>query len=53
MSDSIAVVGPGRMGLALGVALMHSQAAESLAYYGRSPEPPPHPLFDGDAQQVR
>jgi predicted short-subunit dehydrogenase-like oxidoreductase (DUF2520 family) len=52
MSDSIAVVGPGRMGLALGVALMKSEAAESLAYYGRSPEPPPHPLFDGGAQRV-
>lgn len=51
MSDNIAVVGPGRMGLALGVALMQAEAAESLSYYGRSPEPPPHPLFDG-AQQV-
>ena len=34
------------MGLALGGALMQSGAAESIAYYGRSPEPPPHPLFD-------
>lgn len=47
MTDSLAVIGPGRMGLALGGALHHAGALESLSFFGRSPEPPPHPLFDG------
>lgn len=46
MSDRLAVVGPGRMGLALGGALYHAGALESLTFFGRSPEPPPHPLLD-------
>ncbi|MBW3665942.1 MAG: hypothetical protein KY469_22910 [Actinobacteria bacterium] len=49
MSDRMAVIGPGRMGLALGGALHHAGALESLSFFGRSPEPPPHPLFDADA----
>lgn len=54
MSDNIAIVGPGRMGLALGAALKKAEAAERLVYYGRSMEPPPHPLFDGpDAAEYR
>lgn len=45
--DRLTVIGPGRMGLALGGALLHAEALESLSYLGRSPDPPPHPLFDG------
>lgn len=52
MTEAIAVVGPGRMGLALGGALVQSNAAEQLSYFGRSPEPPPHPLFDGATARV-
>ena len=37
------------MGLALGAALRQADALERLIYYGRSMEPPPHPLFDGEA----
>ena len=47
MSDTLAIVGPGRMGLALGGALRAADALDSLTFFGRSPEPPPHPLFDG------
>jgi predicted short-subunit dehydrogenase-like oxidoreductase (DUF2520 family) len=34
------------MGLALGAALRHSGDVERLIFYGRSLEPPPHPLFE-------
>jgi predicted short-subunit dehydrogenase-like oxidoreductase (DUF2520 family) len=47
MSNVIAMVGPGRMGLSLGSALAQSDGADALLYLGRSPEPPPHPLFEG------
>jgi predicted short-subunit dehydrogenase-like oxidoreductase (DUF2520 family) len=50
MSDHLTVVGPGRMGLALGGALMQAGALNALDYLGRSPEPPPHPIFDGGAR---
>ena len=43
--DSVAIVGPGRMGLALGAALLESEAAGRLTVFGRRPEPPSHPLF--------
>ncbi len=50
MSDRLLFVGPGRTGLALGYALWKAQALEALAYCGRRPEPPAHPLFlEGDA----
>jgi len=42
---SITIVGPGRMGLALGGALVSSGAVHSLTVFGRRPEPPTHPLF--------
>lgn len=48
MSDVVAVVGPGRMGLALGGALVQAGAVERLTFFGRTPEPPPHPLFESD-----
>lgn len=44
--DNIVVIGPGRMGLALGSALRHEGAVRRLTYFGRGMEPPPHPLFD-------
>lgn len=53
MVSSVTVVGPGRMGLALGSALLHSGAARSLTVFGRRPEPPTHPLFtQGEARYV-
>lgn len=47
MTARLAIVGPGRMGLALGAALSQVRVAEQILYIGRSPGPPPHPLFDG------
>jgi len=50
---SIAVVGPGRMGLALSSALLESDAVRELTVFGRRPEPPSHPLFtQGRARYV-
>ena len=46
------IVGPGRMGLALGAALMQARALDSLTFQGRSADPPPHPLFDGAAPEL-
>ncbi len=37
------------MGLALGAALHRGGALTSLSFQGRSPEPPPHPLFETGA----
>jgi predicted short-subunit dehydrogenase-like oxidoreductase (DUF2520 family) len=52
--DNVVIVGPGRMGLALGAALKKADAVERLIFYGRGMEPPPHPLFDGpDAAEYR
>jgi predicted short-subunit dehydrogenase-like oxidoreductase (DUF2520 family) len=48
VSERIVIIGPGRMGLALGAALQHTGEVERLTFYGRSLEPPPHPLFDPD-----
>ncbi len=45
MGDHVHFVGPGRMGLGLGYALWQADAVTSLAYFGRRPEPPAHPLF--------
>lgn len=47
MSEIVAIIGPGRMGMALGTALVQAKAVDQLIYFGRSHEPPPHPLFDG------
>lgn len=53
MSDRLFIVGPGRMGLALGHALWQTETVESLVYCGRRPEPPSHPLFtQGKARYV-
>ncbi len=45
MTDKLMIVGPGRLGLALGSALWQADGVESLVYQGRRPEPPSHPLF--------
>jgi predicted short-subunit dehydrogenase-like oxidoreductase (DUF2520 family) len=47
VSETIAIIGPGRMGLSLGSALIEARAVQGLLYRGRSHEPPPHPIFDG------
>jgi predicted short-subunit dehydrogenase-like oxidoreductase (DUF2520 family) len=39
------VIGPGRAGLALGLALRRAEGVERLSYTGRRPAPPAHPLF--------
>lgn len=39
------VIGPGRIGLALGHALWQADAVRQLVYCGRRPDPPSHPLF--------
>jgi predicted short-subunit dehydrogenase-like oxidoreductase (DUF2520 family) len=43
--NGIVIVGPGRVGLSLGYALSHAEAARPLTVCGRRPEPPAHPLF--------
>jgi len=51
---NVVIIGPGRMGLALGAAFKQAEAVERLTYYGRGMEPPPHPLFEGtDAAEYR
>jgi predicted short-subunit dehydrogenase-like oxidoreductase (DUF2520 family) len=49
----LAIIGPGRMGLALGAALKSVDAVEHLTYYGRSIEEPSHPIFDDDDVSYR
>jgi predicted short-subunit dehydrogenase-like oxidoreductase (DUF2520 family) len=46
VSENVVIVGPGRMGLALGAALVQARAVERLIFYGRGLEPPPHPIFE-------
>jgi predicted short-subunit dehydrogenase-like oxidoreductase (DUF2520 family) len=41
----LVIVGPGRVGLALGYALAQAEAVDELVYFGRRPEAPGHPLF--------
>lgn len=45
--ESVVIIGPGRMGLALGSALRARDAVDHLHFFGRGHEPPPHPIFDG------
>jgi predicted short-subunit dehydrogenase-like oxidoreductase (DUF2520 family) len=42
----VVIIGPGRMGLALGSALRQREATSRLTFFGRGYEAPPHPLFD-------
>lgn len=44
--EHLHVVGPGRMGLALGHALERAGAVARLTFCGRSPDAPDHPLFE-------
>lgn len=46
--DRLLVVGAGRVGLALGLALHRAGALASLVVAGRRETAPPHPLFAGD-----
>lgn len=46
--DGVTIVGPGRMGLAIGSALERAGEVRTLTYFGRHPEPPSHPLFIDD-----
>jgi predicted short-subunit dehydrogenase-like oxidoreductase (DUF2520 family) len=46
LSEQVVIVGPGRMGLALGAALREVRAVDRLIFVGRGYEPPPHPLFE-------
>lgn len=52
MTERIGIIGPGRMGLALGAALSQSGGVDEILFFGRSPEAPPHPLFDGSSAKV-
>ncbi|HET8656472.1 MAG TPA: Rossmann-like and DUF2520 domain-containing protein, partial [Longimicrobiaceae bacterium] len=47
------VIGPGRVGLALGLALSRAGAVDRLTYSGRRPAPPDHPLFRARAAAYR
>ncbi|CAN5745581.1 hypothetical protein BH23GEM10_BH23GEM10_14980 [soil metagenome] len=46
VGESVVIIGPGRMGLALGSALRARDAVDHLHFFGRGHEPPPHPIFD-------
>ena len=51
--SSVAVIGPGRMGLALAHALQRSGEFVEVTVYGRRPEAPSHPIFrEADARYV-
>jgi predicted short-subunit dehydrogenase-like oxidoreductase (DUF2520 family) len=52
-SDRLLIVGAGKVGLALGLALHRAGAASSLVYGSRKDAPPPHPLFEGDDPPAR
>lgn len=49
MNDRAVIVGAGRMGLALGSALTRAGVLDQVTYYGRSMDPPPHPIFEPSA----
>lgn len=51
MNERVAIIGTGRMGLALGTALHRSGAVERTIFFGRALEPPPHPVFDTASAQ--
>ncbi len=43
--ERLLILGPGRVGLSLGQALVDAEGVESVTYMGRHPDPPDHPLF--------
>jgi predicted short-subunit dehydrogenase-like oxidoreductase (DUF2520 family) len=51
MFERLMIVGPGRLGLALGYALWQADAVRHLVYCGRRPDPPSHPLFGQGAAE--
>lgn len=53
MTDNVVIVGPGRLGLALGAALLEAEAVGRLTYFGRALEPPPHPIFESGPADYR
>lgn len=53
MKERVHVVGAGRLGLALGLALHEADAVDRLVMVGRKPEPPDHPLFNQRIAEYR
>ena len=53
VNERLHIVGPGRMGLALGSALMESGEVDRLVYVGRRDRPPAHPLFEEGRAEYR
>jgi predicted short-subunit dehydrogenase-like oxidoreductase (DUF2520 family) len=51
--ERVAFVGPGRVGLGLGAALVEANPDLQLCYYGRHRDPPGHPLFDRPRTEYR
>ncbi|HET6232523.1 MAG TPA: Rossmann-like and DUF2520 domain-containing protein [Longimicrobiaceae bacterium] len=51
--DRLWIIGAGRVGLSLGLALHRAGAVAGLAYTGPREAAPAHPLFDGDAPVAR
>lgn len=51
--ERLVIVGPGRVGLSLGQALLDCDAVASLVYQGRHPAAPDHPLFARPEVQYR
>ena len=49
MPRSVAVIGPGHVGLSLTAGLARSGAFGSVTVFGRHPEPPEHPVFDDES----
>jgi predicted short-subunit dehydrogenase-like oxidoreductase (DUF2520 family) len=49
VSRHLWIIGPGRLGLAIGSALVHRGVVEALSYSGRSAAAPAHPLFSSPA----
>jgi predicted dinucleotide-binding enzyme len=47
VSDIVGIIGPGRMGLALGSALTQADAIEGLIYFGRLRSRRPTPCSTG------
>ncbi len=43
--ERLVIVGPGRIGLSLGQALIDADGVAGILYQGRHPHPPDHPIF--------
>lgn len=52
-ADRLWIVGPGRVGLSLGLLLHRAGTVASLVYTGRGDAAPSHPLFGGDPPAAR